>query len=144
MKKEIWIFLIIFIVLSLLIHNKEFIEYPIQHMENLPNSSAYGLGYFHPLVFTFLVYIIFLTPRLVYKLFTKKKKDWVSKKLRHKKRVRRKSSNPFLVFVQIYFSADLAVTTKVANAAESFIAISAKIFLSNSIPDNFNPFMNLE
>ena len=75
MKKEIWIFLIIFIVLSLLIHNKEFIEYPIQHMENLPNSSAYGLGYFHPLVFTFLVYIIFLTPRLVYKLFTKKKKD---------------------------------------------------------------------
>ena len=51
---------------------------------------------------------------------------------------------PFLVFVQIYFSAALAVTTKDANAAESFIAISAKIFLSNSIADNFNPFMNLE
>jgi hypothetical protein len=56
-------------------HNKEFIEFPLQHMKNLPNSSAYGLGYFHPLVFTFLVYIIFLIPRLVYKLFTKKKED---------------------------------------------------------------------
>ena len=47
--------------------------------------------------------------------------------------------------MQIYYlSAALAEATKDANAAESFIARFAKIFLSRSIPDNFNPFMNLE
>ena len=47
--------------------------------------------------------------------------------------------------MQIYYlSAALADTTKDANAAESFIARFAKIFLSSSIPDYLKPFMNLE
>jgi preprotein translocase subunit SecG len=72
LKKEIWILLIIFLFLTLLFHNKEFIEYPLNQIENLPNSSVYGLGYWHPLIFTLFVYMIFLVPRLVFKLFKRK------------------------------------------------------------------------
>jgi hypothetical protein len=53
-------------------------------------------------------------------------------------------SSPFL-FMQIYYlSAALADATKDANAAESFIARFARIFLSRSIPASFKPLMNLE
>ena len=72
MKKEFWIFFVILFILSITFHNKEFIEYPLEHLKNLPNSGAYGLGYYHPLVFTLLVYIIILIPRLIFKLFRKK------------------------------------------------------------------------
>ena len=43
-----------------------------------------------------------------------------------------------------YLIAFLATSTKSAKAFGSFIAISDNIFLFISIPDNFNPFMNLE
>jgi hypothetical protein len=73
LKKEIWIILIIFFVLSMIFHNKEFMEYPLEHLKNLPNSGAYGLGYYHPLVFTLFVYIIILIPRFIFRLFKKRK-----------------------------------------------------------------------
>ena len=75
MRKEIWMIIIIFIILSITFHNKEFIEYPLEHLNNLPNSGAYGLGYYHPIVFTLFVYIVILIPLLIYKLFTRKKDE---------------------------------------------------------------------
>jgi hypothetical protein len=72
LKKESWIILIIFFVLSIVFHSKEFLEYPLEHLNNLPNSAAYGLGYYHPLVFTLFVYIIILIPRFISGLFKKK------------------------------------------------------------------------
>ena len=60
------------LVLSLGFHYKEFLEYPIQHLMNFPNSGAYGLGIFHPLVFTTVVYVILLVPRGIFKLFKRK------------------------------------------------------------------------
>jgi hypothetical protein len=63
---------VITLVLTIGFHYKEFLEYPIQHLQNFPNSAAYGLGIFHPLVFATVVYVIFLIPRGIYKLFKMK------------------------------------------------------------------------
>jgi hypothetical protein len=59
----------------MIFHNKEFMEYPLQHLINLPNSGAYGLGYYHPFIFTLFVYVIILIPRVVFKLFRKKENE---------------------------------------------------------------------
>ena len=74
MKKELKIFIVILVVLTLAIHYKEFLEYPLQHLKNFPNSGAYGLGIFHPLVFTAIVYILVLLPRMIIRFFKKGKK----------------------------------------------------------------------
>ena len=74
MKKELKIFIVILVVLTLVIHYKEFLEYPLQHLKNFPNSGAYGLGIFHPLVFTAIVYILVLLPRMIIRFFKKGKK----------------------------------------------------------------------
>ncbi|MDN5088747.1 hypothetical protein [Aliarcobacter butzleri] len=65
MKKELIIFIVILIVLTMTMHYKEFINYPLTHLKNFPNSSAYGFGIFHPLVFTSIIYIVLSIPRLV-------------------------------------------------------------------------------
>lgn len=54
-------------------HYKEFLEYPLQHLKNFPNSGAYGLGMLHPIVFTAIVYIVLLLPRLMIRFFKKGK-----------------------------------------------------------------------
>lgn len=72
MKKEVLIFTIIFIVLSLLIHFEQWLNAPIVHLSNLENSGAYGLGLFHPFVFVSLIYIILLIPRVLTKFLMKK------------------------------------------------------------------------
>ncbi len=69
MKKELLIYFIIFVVLTITIHFNELITHPIEHILNLPKSGAYGLGMIHPIVFTTIIYIIVLIPRLVVKLF---------------------------------------------------------------------------
>ena len=74
MKKELKIFIVILVVLTLVIHYKKFLEYPLQHLKNFPNSGAYGLGIFHPLVFTAIVYILVLLPRMIIRFFKKGKK----------------------------------------------------------------------
>lgn len=73
MKKELKIFIIILVGLTVVMHYKEFLEYPLQHLKNFPNSGAYGLGMLHPIVFTAIVYIVLLLPRLMIRFFKKGK-----------------------------------------------------------------------
>lgn len=74
MKKEILIFIGVFLFLTIGMHFKEWTSYPIEHMMALPNSGAYGIGAIHPLVFTLIVYLVIRLPFLLKKLFTRKKK----------------------------------------------------------------------
>ncbi len=73
MKKELLIYFIIFVVLTITIHFNELITYPFEHILNLSKSGAYGLGAIHPIVFTTIVYVIVLIPRFIVKLFRFKK-----------------------------------------------------------------------
>jgi len=72
MKKELTIFVGIFAFLAIGIHFKEWISHPIEHLMSLPEAGAYGIGAFHPLVFTVAVYLIVLIGRVIVSLFTKK------------------------------------------------------------------------
>jgi hypothetical protein len=71
MKKELIIFIGIFLFLAIGMHFKEWLDYPIEHLMALPSASAYGLGAEHPFVFTLLIYIIIGIPRGVKRLFSK-------------------------------------------------------------------------
>ncbi len=75
MKKELIVFVGIFLFLAIGMHFKEWTGYPVEHLMALPSSSAYGLGAEHPFVFTLIVYIIIGIPRALGKLFKKKRKD---------------------------------------------------------------------
>jgi len=70
MKKELYIFIGIFLFLAIGMHFKEWMNYPIDHLMALPHASSYGLGWEHPAVYTLIVYLIVGLPRL---LFRKKK-----------------------------------------------------------------------
>jgi hypothetical protein len=52
-------------------HFDQWVSYPVDHMVNLQTSGAYGLGVYHPFVFTLILYILFLVPRAIIKLFKK-------------------------------------------------------------------------
>jgi hypothetical protein len=56
MKKEVIIFFAILLVLTFVQHTDIFTA-PMDRIKALPTSGAYGLGAFHPLVFTFAGYI---------------------------------------------------------------------------------------
>ena len=71
-KKEVYIFLVILVVLTIGIHHKELLENPVEHISKLPSAGAYGLGAIHPIVFTTIVYILIGIPRLISKLIRKK------------------------------------------------------------------------
>ena len=73
MKKELIIFIGIFLFLAIGMHFKQWTGYPIDHLMALPKASAYGLGAEHPFVFTLVVYIIIGIPRGIKKLLSKKK-----------------------------------------------------------------------
>lgn len=74
MKKELLILVVVFLVLTLGMHHKEWFSYPLEHLGNLPNAGAYGVGFMHPLVFTFVIYIVLWVPRGIAKLFRGNKK----------------------------------------------------------------------
>ena len=80
MKKELLIIISILMILTIIMHYDELLTHPIMHISDLPNSGAYGLGVFHPLVFSFIIYIIILLPRLVFKLFKRKSNEKSFKK----------------------------------------------------------------
>ncbi|KYJ87690.1 hypothetical protein [Sulfurovum riftiae] len=69
MKKELAIFTGIFLLLAIGMHFKEWTSHPIDHIMALPDAGAYGLGPFHPLIFTFVIYFILLVIRGIVKLF---------------------------------------------------------------------------
>mgnify|MGYP001597474043 CR=1 FL=1 len=66
--KEFYIILGTFLFLTLVMHYKEWLSHPLQHINNLPDAGAYGLGIFHPLIFTLVIYILLWLPRLISKL----------------------------------------------------------------------------
>jgi len=74
MKKELVIFAVVFIVLTLGMHHKEWLSHPLMHLSNLPQAGAYGVGFVHPLVFTVVVYLMLWIPRGIFKLFKGNKK----------------------------------------------------------------------
>jgi hypothetical protein len=69
MKKEFLIFSIILIVLALRMH-PDFFTAPLQRLENLPTSGAYGLGAIHPLVFALAGYLLVLLIRGIWKMLS--------------------------------------------------------------------------
>jgi len=74
MKKELLIYIFIFITLSILTH-PNFISHPINRIENLPHSGAYGLGFFHPFIFSLIIYFFIYLIRFIIRkakiIFTK-------------------------------------------------------------------------
>ena len=69
MKKELMIFLGIFLFLAIGMHFKEWMSHPIEHIMALPKAGAYGLGALHPLIFTAIVYLFFGIFRGIGRLF---------------------------------------------------------------------------
>jgi hypothetical protein len=73
MKREITIYIVIFLILALGMHHKEWLSHPVEHLMHLPSASAYGLGMEHPFVFALLVYLIVWLPRGIMRIFSKKR-----------------------------------------------------------------------
>lgn len=68
MKKELTIFIGLFLFLAIGMHFKQWIDHPIEHLVNLPLGGAFGVpGILHPVVFTLIVYLIVTLPRLLFK-----------------------------------------------------------------------------
>ena len=72
MKKELMIFLGIFLFLAIGMHFKEWMSHPIDHIMALPDAGAFGLGPFHPLIITAFIYLVLLLFRGIAKLFNRK------------------------------------------------------------------------
>jgi hypothetical protein len=68
MKKELYIFIGIFLFLAIGMHFKEWISSPLDHIASLPHAMAYGMGALHPLIFTVVVYILFTIFRSIVRL----------------------------------------------------------------------------
>lgn len=75
MKKEILIFIGLFLFLAIGMHHKEWFSHPVEHLTALPHAVAYGFGPEHPFVFTLILYLIIGIPRLFIKMFSKKGKE---------------------------------------------------------------------
>lgn len=73
MKKELYIFIGLFLFLAIGMHFKEWMSHPIEHIQALPQAGAYGIGAIHPLVFTVALYLVVGLFRLIGKLFSRKK-----------------------------------------------------------------------
>lgn len=74
MKKELGIFIFLFIFLSLGMHFKQWLDHPIEHLMSIQAGGAFGIpGFAHPFVFTFLAYLVVGIPRVLGKLFSSKK-----------------------------------------------------------------------
>ena len=61
LKRELGIYALIFVVLALIMHYKEWFSHPIKHLEALSHSE---LGLFHPIYLSFLVYLLIGVVRL--------------------------------------------------------------------------------
>ncbi len=60
--REIVIFAFLFLFLSIWMHYKEWLDHPMEHLKALPESQ---FGPLHPLLFTFVLYLIISFLRLV-------------------------------------------------------------------------------
>jgi len=75
MKKELILFIAIFLFLAISLHFEAWTSYPIEHITNLPNAGAYGFGPLHAILFPLIVYILIGIPRLLLKLIFRKKTE---------------------------------------------------------------------
>ena len=71
MKKELMIFSGIFLFLAIGMHFREWISHPMEHIMALPDAGAYGLGPFHPLIITFVIYAFIGVIRGIAKLVSR-------------------------------------------------------------------------
>jgi len=72
MKKEIGVFIGLFLFLSIGMHFKQWIDHPIEHLMNMPHGGAFGIpGIIHPFVFTFILYFLVVILRFIIRIFTK-------------------------------------------------------------------------
>jgi len=69
MKKELTIFILLFLFLAIGMHFNEWTSHPIEHVEALPTAGAYGIGAFHPLIFTTLLYLVVALLRGIIRIF---------------------------------------------------------------------------
>lgn len=60
MKKQLLLFIGVFLFLAIGMHFQEWMSHPVEHLMALPSAGAYGLGMFHPLVFTLLGYLLLI------------------------------------------------------------------------------------
>lgn len=60
MKKQLLLFIGVFLFLAMGMHFKEWLDHPVAHLMALPSSGAYGLGMIHPLVFTLIGYVVLI------------------------------------------------------------------------------------
>jgi len=60
MKKDLKIFIGIFLVLALGMHFKAWTEHPLEHIESLFTQGWFGL---HPLVITLAVFLVYIAFR---------------------------------------------------------------------------------
>lgn len=67
MKKELKIFIGVFLFLAIGMHFKEWFSHPVDHVMALPHAGAYGIGPVHPLVFTLAGYGLLWLLRLIYR-----------------------------------------------------------------------------
>jgi hypothetical protein len=68
--RELFVFGVLFILLALSVHYKEWLSHPIAHVEALPSSQ---FGVLHPLLFTLFFYILVLIVRVAIHLARKLK-----------------------------------------------------------------------
>jgi len=61
LKREVLIFLALFIILALVVHVDAWISHPLEHLAALPSSD---FGPLHPLFFSFGAYLALLIVRL--------------------------------------------------------------------------------
>ena len=74
MKKELGIFVGLFLFLTIGMHFKEWIDHPIDHILNMQDGGAFGIpGLIHPLAFTLVLYIVVAIPRIIGKVISKAK-----------------------------------------------------------------------
>jgi hypothetical protein len=57
MKKQLSLFLGLFLLLAIGYHIEEWIEHPYAHLMGI-SGGGFGLGVIHPLVFSFAVYMV--------------------------------------------------------------------------------------
>ncbi len=64
--KELKVFIILLILLSLLMHFSAWVSHPIEHFNTLDRSS---LGLWHPIILTLILYIIIALIRWIISIF---------------------------------------------------------------------------
>jgi len=75
MKKEIILFIGIFLFLAIGMHFDQWLSHPIEHIKNMSHGGAFGVpGLIHPFVFTFIVYFIIRIPKILKLIFKRKPK----------------------------------------------------------------------